>query len=91
LFIFLGASVTSVIGLIVSDFGKLVIVAFVIAAPLSYLVMSNWLNSFEYQTVIGLVPIISSFVMAIFITLITIGYQVIRAALANPVDVLKDE
>jgi len=87
----LGASVQSVMKMMVSDFCKLVVIAFVIAAPLSYLAMTTWLQEFEYKTSIGAGPILGAFAIALGIALVSISYQVIKAATSDPIKVLKDE
>ena len=86
----LGASVLGLVMLISKDFAKLVVVAFLIAAPLGYYVMNSWLEGFEYRVSIGLLPVLASVVLAILIAFLTISYQAIKSALLNPVDVLRN-
>lgn len=87
----LGASFTNILRLFSIEFLKLIAIAFIIALPLAYLGMSNWLQKFIYS--IDLEWWI--FVMAIFVTialaLLTVSYKTIKSALSNPVDCLKDE
>lgn len=87
----LGASVGQILGLFGMEFGKLVIIAFVVAAPLSWWVMTQWLEDYSYRISIGW----TVFVLAIFITALiavfTVGYQSFRAATANPARSLKSE
>jgi len=87
----LGASLTDIVVLFSKEFVVLIAVAFVIAAPVSYYVMHNWLQSFAYQISIGanifVVAILTSFVIAA----ITIAYQALKAAVANPVKSLRTE
>ena len=87
----LGASVQSIVQDISYQFVKLVILGFLIGAPLAYLLIQQWLNSFAYSEAPGLITFIISGTAIISVTLITIGYQTIRAAIANPVDSLKSE
>ncbi len=87
----LGASIQSVLTLVVSDFGKLVVIAFLLAAPLAYYVMTSWLQSFEYRITIGAAPILGAFAIALGIAIFSISYQVIRAATADPIKVLKEQ
>lgn len=75
----------------VYDFGKLVILAFLLATPLAYIIMNGWLEGFQYRTSIGAGPIVGSFVISLFIAISVVSYQVIKAATENPVNVLKDE
>ncbi len=86
----LGASVSGLVLLISSDFAKLVIIAFLLAAPLGYYAMDTWLQDFEYRISVGASPIFTSVVLATLIAFITISYQSIKSALTNPVDVLKN-
>ena len=86
----LGASVSELVLLISGDFAKLVMIAFLLAAPLGYYAMDTWLQDFEYRINVGLLPIISSVVLAVLIAFITISYQAVKSALLNPADVLKN-
>ncbi|MES2275893.1 MAG: ABC transporter permease [Bacteroidota bacterium] len=87
----LGANASGLVALLSADFFKLVFIAFIIAAPAAWYFMNNWLQSFAYRISIDwLVFAIAAFVVA-SITLLTISYQSIRAALGNPVDALKTE
>jgi putative ABC transport system permease protein len=87
----LGASVTSIIVLLSKDFVKLVIVAFIIASPLAWYIMHNWLNDFAYRINLSAWIFIAAAMLALFIALATISYQAIKAALANPVKSLRSE
>lgn len=86
----LGATVSGLVLMISSDFAKLVLISFVIAAPIGYYAMNTWLQDFEYRISVGLVPIFSSVVLAVLIAFITISYQAVKSALLNPADVLKN-
>lgn len=87
----LGASLANIIFIFSKEFAILITVAFVIAAPVAYYMMHNWLQSFAYQITIGanifIIAILSSFIIAAF----TIAYQVIKAAVGNPVKSLRTE
>lgn len=87
----LGASLTDIIFLFSKEFVILIAIAFVVASPIAYYVMHNWLQSFAYQVSIGagifLIAILSSFLIAAF----TIAYQAIKAAVANPAKSLRTE
>lgn len=87
----LGASVQSIVQNISFQFVKLVIIGFLIGAPLAYVLIQQWLNSFAYSEAPGLLTFLIAGCSIVGITLITIGYQTIRAALANPVESLKSE
>jgi putative ABC transport system permease protein len=87
----LGASVTSIVTLLSKDFLKLVGIAILIASPLAWWAMNKWLLNFAYRIHVSwLVFIITAFA-ALFIALLTISFQAIRAAIANPVKSLRTE
>ncbi|WP_435357067.1 ABC transporter permease [Emticicia sp. SJ17W-69] len=88
----LGASVTNLWGLLSQDFVKLVIVSCLIASPIAYYSMSEWLESYkDYKINIGFGVFVLVLALALVITLLTVSYQAIRAATANPVKSLKTE
>jgi len=87
----LGASIPSIIGLLSRGFIKLVLLANVFALPIAYFAMNKWLQNFAYRTSIGIEIFILSGLMAFVIALITVSYQSIKAAVANPVDSLRYE
>ena len=87
----LGASVTSIVTLLSKDFIKLVAIAVIIASPIAWLVMHKWLQSFAYRTNISWVVFLITTIVALLIALITISFQAIRAAIANPVKSLRTE
>ncbi len=87
----LGASVTGIVGLLSGDFVKLVAIAFVIACPISWLAMHRWLEGFAYRTTLNAGLFALAGAGALLIALLTIGFQAIRAALANPVKSLRTE
>ncbi|MEO5890546.1 MAG: ABC transporter permease [Ferruginibacter sp.] len=87
----LGASLSDIVILFSKEFVLLIVVAFLIAAPVAYYVMHNWLQGFAYQVNIGagifIIAITASFVIAAC----TIAYQAIKAGIANPVKSLRTE
>ena len=87
----LGASTATIVRLLTREFAVLVLVAFVFATPLSIYVMSKWLSTFAYQVSIGAGVFLLSGAIALIITLSTVSFQAISAALADPVDSLKSE
>jgi len=87
----LGASVSSVTKMLSKDFIKLVIIACIIAIPVSYLAMNKWLQSFAYRIHIGWWVFVIAGVIAILIALLTVSFQAIKAAIANPVESLRSE
>ncbi|WP_299314726.1 ABC transporter permease [uncultured Aquimarina sp.] len=87
----LGASVTGIVKLLSKDFLKLVCIAILLAIPLAWLVMNNWLKDYAYRIEINwLVFVIAGFV-AIIIALATVSFQAIKAAITNPINSLKTE
>ena len=87
----LGATVASVLVLLCKDFARLVGIAFILAAPLSYFMMDRWLQSFAYQISPGVTVFLATGSLVLLIAIVTIGYQALQAALSNPVDALKYE
>jgi putative ABC transport system permease protein len=86
-----GATVGSIVALLSKDFLKLVLIAFVIAAPLAYFAMNRWLEDFAYRIEIGPGIFLLAGALALLIALATVSYQSIKAALANPVKSLRYE
>jgi putative ABC transport system permease protein len=87
----LGASVSEVAGLLTKDFAKCVLLANIIAWPVAYFSMKKWLENFAYRTDLGLGVFIAASLAAFCIALLTVSYQSIKAATANPVDALRYE
>ena len=87
----LGGTVSHIAILLTTEFVRLVIISIVIASPLAWLVMNNWLRDFAYRIDINVWMIVLAGLMAIVIAMITVGFQAIKAALANPVKSLRTE
>ncbi len=87
----LGANILNVWSLLSRDFVVLVVIAFVIAAPIAYSVMSDWLLNFEYRTDISGWIFAFAGIGALAVTLLTVSFQAIRAASVNPVKSLRSE
>ncbi|HEY6977027.1 MAG TPA: ABC transporter permease [Chitinophagaceae bacterium] len=87
----LGASVASIIQMLSKDFLKLVLLAAIIAFPIAWWAMEKWLQSFAYRITIGWWMFVSAGMLTILIALITISFQSIKAAIANPVKSLRTE
>ena len=87
----LGAKVSGIVTLLSKEFLLLIFIANLIAWPLSYYFMNKWLDEFAYKTGISLWLFLIAGILAIIITLITISYQFIKAATANPVKSLRYE
>ena len=87
----LGASVSGLATLLAKDFVWLVLTAFVIAAPIAWFAMRQWLSSYDYQVPIGWEVFALSGGLALFIAIATVSYQAVRAALTNPAKSLRTE
>lgn len=87
----LGATVLNLWGLLSKDFVILVSISLVIAIPVSWYFMHNWLLSYAYHTTISIWIFIITATSVIFITLMTVSFQALKAALANPVKSLRTE
>ncbi len=87
----LGATVTGIVHLISKEFLILVALANVIAWPVAYYAMSKWLQNFAYRIQIGWGTFILAGILALLIALITVSFQAVKAALANPVEALRYE
>lgn len=87
----LGASVTGIVALLSKDFLKLVAISIVVASPIAWWVMHKWLQEFAYRIDISWMVFVITTVVALFIALVTISFQAIRAAVANPVNSLRTE
>ena len=87
----LGSSVANIIKLFSWGFLKLVIFANLIAWPVAWFIMTEWMNEFAYKTGISWWLFLIAGLVAVLIAFITVAYQALKAALANPVDSLRDE
>ena len=87
----LGATIGSLVQLVSKDFLKLVLIANIIAWPLAWWAMNKWLQDFAYRINISLWVFVIAGVLAIILTIMTVGFQAIKAALMNPVTSLKSE
>jgi putative ABC transport system permease protein len=87
----LGASAASIVLMLFEDFGKWIVLANLIAWPIAYLVMKDWLNDFVFRTDIGLVNFPIALMAGLLVAFLTIAYTTIRAARSNPVNALRYE
>ena len=87
----LGATVTNITALLSKDFLKLVIISFVIASPVAWYAMSKWLETYSYRVSIEWWVFALTAIVSILIAIITVSYQAIKAAIANPVRSLRSE
>jgi putative ABC transport system permease protein len=87
----LGASVANIVALLSGDFLKLVGISIVIASPIAWFAMNKWLREFAYRTHVTWIVFVITALIAIAIAVITISFQAIKAAIANPVKSLRTE
>ncbi|WP_245827042.1 ABC transporter permease [Parapedobacter luteus] len=87
----LGASMIDIVGMLSQDFIKLVLVAAIIALPIAWWTMNRWLANFAYRIDVEWWMFAAAGLMAVIIALVTLSWQAVRAAAANPVDSLRDE
>jgi ABC-type antimicrobial peptide transport system permease subunit len=87
----LGASVSGIARLLSIDFVRLVLIAFVIAAPVAWYAMNRWLAGYHYRITPGWAVFALAGMLAVVIALLTVSFQAIRAAMANPVKSLRSE
>jgi putative ABC transport system permease protein len=87
----LGASSSGIVGMLSLEYLKLIGIAFLIAIPVSYAIINWWLNNFAFKINIGVVSFIIGGLLAVFIALLSVSFQSVKAANSNPVDSLKYE
>jgi putative ABC transport system permease protein len=87
----LGASVSNIIFLLSKDFVRLIIISFLIATPVAWMVMRNWLDGFAYRIPISWWIFPCAGLLAVFIALGTVSFQTMKAAQMNPVKSLRSE
>jgi putative ABC transport system permease protein len=87
----LGASISQIVTLFYTEFAKLIIIAFLIAAPLAWYYMNGWLQGFAYKASLQWWIFLLAGVVAVSIALLTVSYQSIKAAISNPVNSLRAE
>ena len=87
----MGAGVGEIIPLITNNFILLVGISCLVAFPVAWLFMSRWLKVFPYNTGLSVMPFLLSAIVVLLITLLTVIFHTVRAALANPVKSLRTE
>jgi len=87
----LGASVPGLVNLLSKDFLGLVLVAIIIATPLSWIFMNEWLEDFAYRINISWMVFIAAGAVAVLIGFLTVSVRAVKAAIANPVKSLRTE
>jgi putative ABC transport system permease protein len=87
----LGSSVTQILWIFGKEFSSLILISFLIAAPLAWWLMNGWLADFKFRIPIGAGIFATALLLTFAVAFLTVGYQAIRAALMNPVKSLKSE
>jgi ABC-type antimicrobial peptide transport system permease subunit len=87
----LGASVASITTLLSKDFLKLVLISFIVASPIAWILMNEWLKVYAYKTSIDVWVFVATGFLSLTIALLTTSIQAIKAAVSNPVKSLKSE
>jgi putative ABC transport system permease protein len=87
----LGASVNSIFRLLTQNFVMLVLISFVVAAPLAWYLMQEWLKDYAYKTDITWDVFALSGLLSVLVALLTVSYQSVRAAMVNPASRLRSE
>jgi putative ABC transport system permease protein len=86
-----GASVSSIVGLLSADFLKLVAVAIAVGTPMAYLAVHQWLDGFAYRVSLGVWPFAGAAMLALVTAALTVGYHALRAARTDPARTLRSE
>lgn len=87
----LGASVSGIVFLLSKEFGKLILIAFLLSAPLAWYAVSWWLKNYTYKVEVGVAIYLMAGAVAFAVAWLTMGYQSIKAAMSNPVQSLRSE
>ena len=87
----LGASANSIVLLLSRDFGRLIIIAFIISMPLAWYAVNWWLEGYTYKTEIGVAIYVLAGIFSFLVAWLTMGYQSVKAASSNPVNSLRSE
>jgi len=82
----LGASEMGIIALLTKESARLVVIAFVISAPLAWFAISRWLQTFTFATNVGVISFVVAGLAVFTVAILTVGLQSVRTATANPVD-----
>jgi putative ABC transport system permease protein len=87
----LGASVTNIITILSGDFLKLVLISLLVSIPIAWICTDKWLQNYSYRIEVSWIMIAATALLVILIALITVSFQAIKAAVANPVKSLRTE
>jgi len=87
----LGSSILGIVYMLSSEFLKLIVISFIISIPIAYYFMNEWLTDFAYRTDLNVYVFLTAGIVALLVTILTVCYQAFRAAIANPVESLRNE
>jgi len=87
----LGASAGRLVLLLVGDIMRLVVIALLVAIPLAYMAINRWLQEFAYRVDFGIGTMVLSGLLTMALAMMAVGYQTLRASIANPVESLRQE
>jgi putative ABC transport system permease protein len=87
----LGASVADTVVLLSKEFLKLIAISFIIASPVAWVIMHNWLSNYEYRIAVQWWVFTSTGLLTFVIAMVTVSFQAIKAAMANPIKSLRIE
>jgi len=87
----LGSSISQIILMLSKEFFKLVIISFIIAAPIAYFAMQDWLDNFQYRSDLSIGLFLSAGLIVLLISMITISYHAVKATTLNPVEAIRTE
>ena len=87
----MGASIGNILFIFSREFIVLIVIAFLMAAPLAAYVMGNWLDNFAYRIPLTGLMFVTGIVVTFIIAFVTVGFRSVRAALANPINALRNE
>jgi ABC-type antimicrobial peptide transport system permease subunit len=87
----LGADARQIVMLLSKDFLKLVLFSFLLAIPLAAWLINGWLENFAYSISLSVGPFLLAVVLSVLIAMVTLGIRAMRAASANPIEVLRRE
>ena len=87
----LGASVAGIVVLLSKEYGKLIVIAFIIATPVAWFAVDWWLKNYTYKVEVGVFVYVLAGLFAFVIAWLTMGYQSFKAASSNPVESLRSE
>ena len=86
-----GASVGNVVGILSKDFLKLVMIALLVSMPIAWMAINKWLQNYPYRITLSWMMFAAAAFFVVLIALVTISFQAIKAAVANPVKSLRSE